>query len=112
MSKLKTLLAGTTLAIASIGAFAQADAAVSTPRVDQRQANQAQRIEQGQASGQLTPRETRRLHRQQHAIAHAETQAKADGTVTPQERHRLHRAQKHASHHIAGQKHDAQTTAQ
>lgn len=112
MSKLKTLLAGTTLAVASIGAYAQADTAASAPRVDQRQANQAQRIEQGQASGQLTPRETRRLHRQQHAIVHTETQAKADGTVTTKERHQLHRAQKRASHHIARQKHDAQTKPQ
>ena len=98
-----TLLAGTALAQA-----ASAPAGSHTPRVDQRQANQEQRIDQGVAKGSLTRREARRLERQQSAIDRAENKAKADGTVTAQERRRLHQAQDRASHRIHRQKHDAQ----
>lgn len=85
-------------------AFAQAN----TPRVDQRQANQEQRIEQGVASGSLTPREANRLERGQQHVANMESRAKADGVVTRQERARLHQAQDVQSRRIYAQKHDAQ----
>jgi uncharacterized protein HemX len=83
-------------------------AQTATPGVDQRQANQAQRIQQGVASGQLTPRETERLQNQQARINNAEAKAKADGTVTPKERERLARMQNKASRDIAREKHDGQ----
>jgi hypothetical protein len=102
------VLVAATLAIASIGAYAQATATPSTPRVDQREANQQKRIDQGVASGQLTARETRRLERQQLRIARAESNAKADGVVTPAERRQLQRMQDRASKNIYRQKHDAQ----
>ena len=105
MLKLNTTLAGIALTLATVGAFAQAP---STPRVDQREANQQARIEQGAASGQLTHRETRHLEKQQAAIQRAEAHAKADGHVSKHERKRLHRMQKAASKDIAKQKHDAQ----
>ena len=79
-----------------------------TPRIDQRQANQEQRIDQGVKSGELTRRETRRLEREQAAIEKGETRAQADGKVTKKERARLTRAQDRASRDIARQKHDAQ----
>ena len=107
MLNLKTLFAGSALAIASLGAMAQATTA--TPVVDQRQANQEKRIDNGIASGELNKKETRRLTHEQAAVDMAENHAKADGTVTPQERHRLHRMQRHASRDIHRQKHDAQT---
>lgn len=98
------------------GAAAMAQTAASapgidTPRIDQRQANQAQRIDQGVASGTLTPREARRLERQQAVIGQAEAKTKSDGTVTAQERRRLTRAQNHTSRHVARQKHDRQGAA-
>ncbi len=105
MLKLKTTLIGATLAIATVGAFAQTPA---TPRVDQREANQQNRIAQGAASGQLTPRETNRLEKQQARIGNAEANAKADGVVTKGERKHLHHMQNKASKNIAAQKHDAQ----
>jgi hypothetical protein len=83
-------------------------AQAATPRVDARQANQEQRIDQGIASGQLTGREAKRLGKEQNAIDRAENHAKADGTVTAAERRRLHKMQKHASRDIHRQKHDAQ----
>ena len=107
MHKFTTLAAGVTLAIASIGAFAQATAP-ATPRVDHREANQQARIDAGVASGQLTARETNRLDKQQMRIAAVEAKDKADGTVSAKERGQLHRMQNHASKNIYVQKHDAQ----
>ena len=85
-------------------AFAQ----VNTPRVDQRQANQEQRIDQGVASGSLTQREANRLERGQQHVDNMENRAKADGVVTRGERARLHQAQDVQSARIHRQKHDRQ----
>lgn len=79
-----------------------------TPRIDQRQENQQQRIDQGVASGQLTEREANRLNKQQEHIGKMEAKAKADGVVTKKERARVEHAQDRASRHIAREKHDAQ----
>ena len=81
---------------------------VATPGVDQRQINQERRIEQGVASGQLTPREAARMQRQQNRVAAAEADAKADGRVTATERARLHAMQDRNSRRIQRQKHDRQ----
>jgi hypothetical protein len=108
MNKFTILASGLTLAIASLGAFAQGTAP-ATPRVDQREANQQARIDAGVASGQLTARETNRLDKQQARVATAESKAKADGVVSAKERRHLHRMQDRASANIRAQKHDAQT---
>ena len=104
MSKSRILLAGIALSVASIGVFAQP----ATPRVDQREANQQARIDQGVASGQLTPKETKRLEKQQTHIAKAETNAKADGVVTAKEHRHLNGMQDRASRDIHREKHDRQ----
>jgi len=109
MLHLKSLALGATLAIASLGAFAQAASAPVTPRVDKREVNQDKRIQQGVGSGQLTAKETYRLEKEQAAINKVEAKAKSDGTVTPKERRRLHKMQDQASKDIYQQKHDAQT---
>lgn len=101
----KTLAAAAVLALAAFGANA---AGTDTPRIDKRQANQEQRIDQGVASGQLNQREARRLERKQSRIDTAENKAKADGTVTAKERRHLHKAQNHASRDIRREKHDRQ----
>lgn len=85
-------------------AYAQAD----TPRIDQRQANQERRIDEGIASGQLNQREAARLDKQQDHIDNMENKAKSDGVMTKKERARLHAAQDRASKNIARQKHDRQ----
>jgi len=85
-------------------AFAQAN----TPRVDLRQANQERRIDQGVASGSLTPREANRLERGQQHVQNMENRAKADGVVTRQERARLNQAQNVQSRRIYAEKHDRQ----
>ena len=108
MLNLKTLAVGATLAIASIGAFAQTSAP-ATPRVDAREAKQQARIDAGVGSGQLNAKETNRLDKQQARIAGTEANAKADGTVTAKERRHLAHMQNRASKNIYKQKHDAQT---
>ena len=84
--------------------FAQAE----TPKIDQRQANQERRIDQGIASGQLNEREANRLNNQQEHINKMEDKAKSDGVVTKKERARIGQAQDRTSRHIARQKHDRQ----
>jgi hypothetical protein len=83
----------------------------NTPRIDQRQAKQEQRIDQGIASGSLSAREAMRMDRQQDRIDSMENRAKADGSVTRAERRHLARAQNHSSRAIKRQKHDAQRVA-
>lgn len=101
----KKLLAISSVLLATGGtAYAQAD----TPVIDQRQMNQEQRIDQGVESGQLNPREAKRLERQQNRIDRMENRAKADGVVTARERARISAAQNRASRNIAREKHDRQ----
>jgi uncharacterized membrane protein YebE (DUF533 family) len=107
MHKFTTFATGLTLAIASLGALAQGVS--STPRIDQREANQQARIDAGIASGQINRREAIRLEREQARIARAERRAKADGVVTPRERREIERMQREANAHIRAEKHDPQT---
>lgn len=110
MDSFRTFAAVVAVSLASFGALAQsAPDPAATPGIDQRQANQEQRIDRGIASGTLTKRETRRLETEQQVIDRAEGKARADGTVTKHERRRLHHMQNHASRDIHRQKHDAQT---
>jgi uncharacterized membrane protein YebE (DUF533 family) len=92
------------LLLAAAPAFAQS----STPGIDQRQANQERRIDQGIESGALTQREAARMDRQQDRVDNMENRAKADGVVTKGERARIHHAQNRSSRHIYRQKHDRQ----
>lgn len=80
----------------------------STPRVDQRQKNQQQRIDQGVKSGQLNQKEAARLEKGQARIQKAEDKAVADGKVTAKERRKIERAQDQQSRRIAREKHDKQ----
>ena len=111
--KIKMLLS--VLALAATGAaFAQPAALgtpsspTATPRVEQREAKQERRIEQGEQSGQLTRREAKRLQAEQGRVERAEDKAKADGKVTAQEHARLNHMQDRASRDIYREKHDRQ----
>ncbi|MDO8789998.1 MAG: hypothetical protein Q7J42_18130 [Sulfuritalea sp.] len=97
------------LLIAVLAAFAlPVLAQTATPKVDQRQANQQQRIDQGVTSGALTGKEAARLEKGQERIQTMEDKAKADGKVTPKERERLKQAQNKQSQQIVQEKHDPQ----
>jgi hypothetical protein len=101
--KQRVLAIGGVLLVAGM-AYGQAE----TPGIDQQQANQEQRIDQGIASGQLTQREADKLDKQQQHIDKMENKAKSDGVVTKKERSRLHAAQDRASKNIFREKHDRQ----
>lgn len=93
------------LGVAGLG---QADAGTRDPRVNARQQNQHQRVNQGVRSGELTRREAGALAREQRDIRQLEREYKSDGTLTRSERVDLHQEQNQASRHIYNQKHDAQ----
>jgi hypothetical protein len=98
-----------TLLVAVLAAFAlPVLAQTNTPNIDQRQANQQQRIDQGVKSGQLTGKEAARLEKGQEHVQKVEDKAKADGKVTKNERARIQHAENVQSRHIAKQKHDRQ----
>ncbi len=104
----RTLIAATIAVLSATmisPAFAQG---TNTPNIDKRQANQAARIEQGKASGELTAREAARLEAGQNRVAAQEAKAKSDGVVTRKERAKLERAENKQSRKIKHQKHDAQ----
>lgn len=114
--KLRTLAGLLTFAFAGT-VLAQATATpapkdpTATPRIDQRQANQQKRIDQGVASGQLTPKETARVEKREGKIEADKAAAKSDGKVTKRERRELRREEDRASHSIKHQKHDKQVAA-
>jgi hypothetical protein len=81
----------------------------STPRIDARQKAQQQRIEQGEKSGALTPKEADRLEKGQARVQKMENKAVADGKVTAKERAKIEKAQDRQSRKIYREKHDKQT---
>jgi hypothetical protein len=95
-------------AVTALAFALPAGAQTATPRVDQRQANQDKRIDQGVQSGELNSKEAARLENGQNKVERMEDRAKADGTVTKKEKGALHHAQEKQSKRIFRQKHDAQ----
>ena len=81
----------------------------STPRIDQRQANQEKRVEQGVKSGELTTKETAKLEKGQAKVQKMEDKAVADGAVTKNEKKHIEHAQDQQSKKIHHEKHDSQT---
>ena len=96
------------VAVAGVLALAIAAPAMADPVIDQRQADQEQRIDQGIGSGQLTAAEAARLERGQARIERMERRALADGRLDPRERRRIMHAQEVQSRHIYREKHDNQ----
>ena len=61
----------------------------NTPAIDRSQQAISARIQQGMASGHITPSEARELYRRDRDIDMRENQMKSNGVVNPQERQRL-----------------------
>ncbi|CAN5514283.1 hypothetical protein BH10PSE16_BH10PSE16_08230 [soil metagenome] len=61
----------------------------NTPRIDQAQQSISTRIQQGLASGQITPSEAQMLIRRERDIQMRENQFKSNGSASAQERQRL-----------------------
>lgn len=89
----------------SLPIFAQT---TSTPRIDQRQAEQERRIQAGEKSGQLNQKEAARLEKGQARVQKMENKATADGKVTAKERAKIEKAQDRESRRIYREKHDKQ----
>lgn len=112
--KFNMILAAMTLV--ALPGFASAADPVTTPgdahraRIDQRQANQDKRIDQGVQSGQLNQREAARLDKGQARVDKMENRALAnDGKIGKREARRIEKAQDVQSARIYRQKHDKQT---
>ena len=103
--KLKIAAAALLITAFTLPAFAQT---TTTPRIDQRQANQQQRIGQGVASGALTEKEATSMDKGQAHVQSMENKAAADGKVTMKEKARIEHAQDVQSKRIYRQKHDRQ----
>ncbi len=90
----------------SIAAFAQTPESNRT--INQRKAEQQQRIGQGVTSGQLTPRETSHLEHQEAAINREERDMRAadNGHLTRSDRKTLHAQQNQESRRIYRDKHN------
>ena len=107
--KTKSTIIAMMLAALPAVALAQSTGTTSTPRVDQRQAEQQKRINQGVQSGQLTAKETARLEKGQAHVQKMENKAVADNKVTRKERAHIAHAQDKQSRKIHREKHDKQT---
>lgn len=98
---IRTLIASVVAAV-SLTSFAQ----TGTPNIDQRQANQQSRIEQGKATGTLSKREAARMETGQAKVSGMKAVARADGKVTRAERAAIQKEQNKQSRRIAKQKRD------
>ena len=90
--------------------FAQATPAVPAtraPRIRHRYQNQQKRIAQGVASGELTPRETAKIERNEARLRREVARDRVDGGgLTARERAKIDRHQNQLSREIYRQKHD------
>ena len=102
---MKTAIRTLTVVAACITTFTIA-AQNQTNVADQRQANQANRIAKGQATGQLSNQEAARLNAGQAKVAGMKAGAKADGKVTRAERAAIQKEQNKQSRRIKKQKTD------
>jgi hypothetical protein len=111
--KLNMMMAAVAMIAAPALVYAQTPAPTPSDargaRIDQRQANQDKRIDNGVKSGQLNQREAARLDKGQARVDKMENKALADGKITKGEANRIERAQDRQSARIYTQKHDKQT---
>lgn len=103
---MKSLIIG----VAALVLATSLPAAAQTYRGDVRQHRQNERIERGYQRGYLTPREARRLDRQQHRIRQVERRARAfnGGYVDPRSQRRIERMQDRADRNIYRKNHNRQ----
>lgn len=109
MKKLWLLIALGMILSLSGSSFAQNKNRARSKNINQRQARQEQRIQNGVQSGRLTPKETQRLERQEARISDLEAKARAtNGGLSTRERAELNGLLNAESHQIYRQEHDAQ----
>ncbi len=101
-SALVTILSASTV----LGLASNASAGTYSPRIDQREANQQNRINQGIRSGALTPLETYRLQKREASIKAQESRFEADGHLSQRERRILNNRLDRTSKAIYRAKHN------
>ena len=92
MTRKSKILTASLLACAFAGSVGLSPAMAQnnyTPGIDQAQHEIGQRIQQGLASGRITPSEAQQLYRREREIEMRENRFKANGNATPQERQQL-----------------------
>ncbi|MFY9329663.1 MAG: hypothetical protein WAO76_16845 [Georgfuchsia sp.] len=104
--KLKATLIALSLTAFALPVLAQNQAA--TPSIEKRLDNQEKRIEAGEKSGALTPREANRLEMREAKTKANLIVARSDGKVTKAERVRLHKKMNRNSRAIHRLKHNRQ----
>ena len=104
----KNILLSATMAAFMLPAVAQTTDNTNSPRIDQREENQQQRIGNGIDNGSLTASEAARIERKENAINKEEQRMKSDGNFTAKERARVTHQQNVMSRRIYAQKHDGQ----
>jgi hypothetical protein len=111
---MKRLLTASLVAIvaatAFLGSVPSAFAGTRSPGINRREANQQRRINRGIRSGQLTPKETYRLQRQQANINAQEARFKSDGNLSKRERRVLKNRLTRSSKNIYRAKHNRRHT--
>jgi chorismate mutase len=95
-------IVASSLALWTLPALAQ----TNSPWIDQREANQQNRINQGANSGQINPQEYKRLENRQNRINAAEARMKSDGHYTCQERARTRTMLNRSSRQVYRAKHN------
>lgn len=88
-SKLITASLLATALFAGLGVAPAMAQNANTPAIDRAQQAISSRIQQGLASGHITPSEARELYRRDREIEMRENRFKANGSATPQERQQL-----------------------
>ncbi|ABM36646.1 hypothetical protein [Polaromonas naphthalenivorans] len=88
-SKLFTASLVASALFAGLGVAPAMAQSTNTPRIDQAQQAISTRIQQGMASGHITPSEAQVLIRRERDIQMRENQYKANGSANPQERQQL-----------------------
>jgi uncharacterized protein HemX len=101
----KGMVAGLMAGVVTLGSL-PAVAGPYNSNINRVEMDQEHRIHQGLNSGQLTPREFRRLENQQARIRATEAQMRADGRLTRGEKTQLAQMQARANRNIYRYKHN------
>lgn len=103
---MRRFMTGTLAVVMLLGLGVVSFAGPRTRRINQRQENQQDRIQQGIRSGELTRREARRLESIEGRIQANKLIDKSDGHVSARERAQLNRELNRASRDIYRAKHN------
>lgn len=92
--------------VISVALLAAMTGSALADTIDNRQANQMERIHAARKSGELTRQEDASLRHEQARVAELERRIKADGVVTRREARVMDRVQDAANRHIYQETHD------